>query len=164
MPEGRCPRVLRRNDRLGSQWVLSGFSWVLMGTHGFSVGSHGFSWVLSGFSVGSHGFSVGTQTVHFWVLRGFSGRHPLSAEMVEEAEETAEAEEAVEAKKEAEAAGATEAVMAAEAEQPTEGVPVICCQICWSPRMLQEKKFFTMVVLWPPSQSSSGALAGLKSI
>ena len=23
--EGRCPRVLRGNDRLGSQWVLSGF-------------------------------------------------------------------------------------------------------------------------------------------
>ena len=41
--------------------------WVL---RGFSVGSHGYSWVLSGFSVGS-------QTVHFWVLRGFSGRHPL---------------------------------------------------------------------------------------
>ena len=35
------------------------------------MGSHGFS-------VGSHGFSVGTQTVHFWVLRGFSGRHPPS--------------------------------------------------------------------------------------
>ena len=59
--EGR-PRVLRGNDRLGSQWVLSGFSWVLMSTHGFSVGSHGFSWVL-----------MGSQ----WVLRlcifGFSG-------------------------------------------------------------------------------------------
>ena len=25
-PEGRCPRVLRGNARLGSQWVLSGFS------------------------------------------------------------------------------------------------------------------------------------------
>ena len=48
--EGGRPRVLRRNDRLGSQGVLSGFSWVLMGTHGFSVGTHGFSWVLSGYS------------------------------------------------------------------------------------------------------------------
>ena len=39
-------------------------SWVLMGSQ----------WVL----MSSHGFSVGTQTVHFWVLRGFSGRHPPS--------------------------------------------------------------------------------------
>jgi hypothetical protein len=73
-PEEGRPRVLRGNDRLGSQGVLSGFSWVLMSTHGFSwvlMGSHGFS-------VGSHGFSVGTQTVHFWVLRGSSGRHPPS--------------------------------------------------------------------------------------
>ena len=58
-PEGGRPRVLRRNDRLGSQGVLSGFSWVLMGSQ----------WVL----MGSHGFSWGSQ----WVLRlcifGFSG-------------------------------------------------------------------------------------------
>ena len=32
-PEGRWPRVLRRNDRLGSQWVLSGYS---VSTHGYS--------------------------------------------------------------------------------------------------------------------------------
>ena len=52
--------------------------WVL---RGFSVGSHGYSWVLMGSQwvlMGSHGFSVGTQTVHFWVLRRFSGRHPSS--------------------------------------------------------------------------------------
>ena len=59
--EGR-PRVLRRNDRLGSQGVLSGFSWVLMGTHGYSWVLSGYSWVL-----------MGSQ----WVLRlcifGFSG-------------------------------------------------------------------------------------------
>ena len=58
----------------GSQWVLMGThenSWVLMGSHGFSVGSQ---WVLSGFSVGS-------QTVHFWVLRWFSGRHPSSEDI-----------------------------------------------------------------------------------
>ena len=46
---------------MGFQEVLNGFSWVLMGSQ----------WVL----MGSHGFSVGTQTVHFWVLRGSSGRH-----------------------------------------------------------------------------------------
>ena len=68
--EGRS-RVLRGNDRLGSQGVLSGFSWVLMSTHGFSVGSHGFS--------------VGTQTVHFWVLRGFSGRHHPSVDSAQQA-------------------------------------------------------------------------------
>ena len=72
--EGGRPRVLRRNDRLGSQGVLSGFSWVLMGSQWVLMGSHGFSGVLRGL----RGFSVGTQTVHFWVLRWFSGRHPPS--------------------------------------------------------------------------------------
>ena len=52
-----------------------GSQWVLMGTHGYSWVLMGSQWVL----MGSHGFSVGTQTVHFWVLRGFSGRPLPSA-------------------------------------------------------------------------------------
>ena len=48
------------------------------------MGTHENSWVLMDSQwvlVGSHGFSVGTRTVHFWVLRGFSGRHPPSDEL-----------------------------------------------------------------------------------
>ena len=45
--EGGRPRVLRRNDRLGSQEVLSGFSWVLMGSQWVLMGSQG---VLSEYS------------------------------------------------------------------------------------------------------------------
>ena len=56
--------------------VLRGFSvcsqWVLMATHEYSWVLMGSQWVL----MSSHGFSVGTQAVHFGVLRGFSGRHP----------------------------------------------------------------------------------------
>ena len=74
--EGR-PRVLKGNDRLGSQGVLSGFSWVLIGTNGFSWVLMGSQWVL----VCSRGFSVGTQTVHCWVLRRFSGRHHPSVKI-----------------------------------------------------------------------------------
>ena len=47
VPEGGRPRVLRRNDRLGSQGVLSGFSWVLSGFSWVLMGSQG---VLSGYS------------------------------------------------------------------------------------------------------------------
>ena len=67
--EGGRPRVLRRNDWLGSQGVLSGFTWVLTSTHGFS-------WVLMGDSdcafLGSRG--------------GLSGRHPSSGKATKEAE------------------------------------------------------------------------------
>ena len=45
-----------------------GSQWAPMGSHGSPVGPHGSPWVL-------RGFSVGTQTVHFWVLRWPSGRH-----------------------------------------------------------------------------------------
>ena len=48
--------------------------------------------------------------------------------------------------------------------QNSESVSTICCQIRWGPRMLQEKEFFKMVVLWPPSQSSSDALTLLKRV
>ena len=51
-----------------------GSQWGLMSTHEYSWVFMGSQWVL----MGSHGFSVGTQTVYFGVLCGFSDRHPPS--------------------------------------------------------------------------------------
>ena len=80
-PEGRCPRVLRGNARLGSQWVLSGFSVGSQKMNIFQkVDKNNFHKKKAGKitkkntekKAGSHGCSVGFSVGSQWVLSGYS--------------------------------------------------------------------------------------------
>ena len=106
------------------------------------MGSHEYSWVL----MSTHEFSVGTQTVRFWVLRGFSDRHPTSGHVL--------------------STGKQKELFESGPPFPTRQLPIYAEQLKNSPatRIYKKEKFQAWLTPWcPPPFGAWNALAVAKA-